>query len=935
MKTKLLSWFAQVSVNHSKKVLTLAAGLTVCAGILSEQLAIRANMKDLMPQCHPAVKEYNLLTEKFQSASNVIIAAIGKTEDLKHFADDVAPQVAALKQYVYRVDYKVNRDFLRQHGMMLMKTKDLKTSVSSYEHLGLQGFLTGINDNFEETYIADGESISNAERENNAITTLDGIQTWLQTMRGYLMHQDSTAASAHEAVDQMLLGEEYMLSPAKDMILLTVFPKFTIDDIDQSTQLVHAIEDIIHPAAAQYRGIEQVGMAGAMALGVDETRVLSEDSNITSVVAFVLIILLFVVSFRRWSAPLLAGVSLLAGIIWTTGFAALAVGHLNIMTSIFGVILIGLGIDFNIHIISGYLENRAAGMDVPTAMKITFAKAGGGVLVGAFTTSLAFFTLMIAENAGMKEFGLISGTGVLLTMLSSFTVLPAWLAWLDLTRQKKIRKLQVQLGTVAPQTVQYYQLINRIEKKSRRVAQLQTPSFWRLGSLSEKIGRQPVLYLSIAIALSALAMLQARHIRFNYDFMSLEPKGLTSVALQDAIIGKFNMSPDMVFVSAPSVAAARTIAQQAKEVPRIGLTNTISDYVPSDQQYQERLPYLAQIQQYLQHNAADTLAPNEADMLIDQLYRLEDNVIEMAQMAFAGGQDRVDAKAKEIAGDLTIPVAQRHRLVQQLVDLIQHHPTRAVQALNVFQAHYEPYLRRTAASMSTSDKITLDQIPDDILAQFISKDGTQFLVTMFPKEQIWNLNFLKHFSARMHQIDQRITGTPIIYYILIVLIGEDGTLAAALTLLVIFIILLLDFRSLKFSLLTMVPLVLGTLWMVGIMEMIGMKLNLLNVMGLPLILGMGVDDGVHIMHRYRMEGPHHIKHIFSSTGKAVLITSLTTFLAFGALAFSSHRGLASLGATLAIGIITMLLATLVVLPAIIALMDHKKSIIAHTENIAS
>ena len=228
--------------------------------------------------------------------------------------------------------------------------------------------------------------------------------------------------------------------------------------------------------------------------------------------------------------------------------------------------------------------------------------------------------------------------------------------------------------------------------------------------------------------------------------------------------------------------------------------------------------------------------------------------------------------------------------------------------------------------MCSTEKITLEILPDDILSLFESKDKAHFMLSMYPNEQVWDLTFLEQFSNQMHKIDERITGTPIIYYVLITFIGKDGKLAAILTLIVVFMLLLIDFKNLKLALLTMIPLILGTIWMVGVMNLIGMQLNLLNVMGLPLILGIGIDYGVHIVHRYKIEGSNKLKTIFSSTGKAVFLSGITTLLAFGSLGFSSSRGLASLGFTLGIGIITIMTATLVLLPAIIALMDNKSNI---------
>ena len=88
----------------------------------------------------------------------------------------------------------------------------------------------------------------------------------------------------------------------------------------------------------------------------------------------------------------------------------------------------------------------------------------------------------------------------------------------------------------------------------------------------------------------------------------------------------------------------------------------------------------------------------------------------------------------------------------------------------------------------------------------------------------------------------------------------------------------------------------------------------MNIMILPLIMGIGIDDGIHVMHRYIIE--KDIMTVFRSTGKAILLTTLTTMLAFGSLYFSTYRGLASLGISLFIGSVCCFLATLFIVPLI-------------------
>ena len=176
----------------------------------------------------------------------------------------------------------------------------------------------------------------------------------------------------------------------------------------------------------------------------------------------------------------------------------------------------------------------------------------------------------------------------------------------------------------------------------------------------------------------------------------------------------------------------------------------------------------------------------------------------------------------------------------------------------------------------------------------------------------------------MQKLDERVTGMHTVFYVLMQISGKDGKNAAMLSLVVIFILLYLDFKKLRFVFLAMLPLVIGAIWMVGTMELLGMQLTMVNIMGLPLILGIGIDDGVHLLHRYRIEGAGKIRTVFTSTGRAVLLTSLTTMLAFGSLKFATYRGLGSLGMALFIGVGTCFLTSVIVLPGIIGLIEKGK-----------
>jgi len=117
----------------------------------------------------------------------------------------------------------------------------------------------------------------------------------------------------------------------------------------------------------------------------------------------------------------------------------------------------------------------------------------------------------------------------------------------------------------------------------------------------------------------------------------------------------------------------------------------------------------------------------------------------------------------------------------------------------------------------------------------------------------------------------------------------------------------------RLALLATLPTLLGAGGMVALMALFRVSFNPLDVMALPLVLGIAVDDGVHIVHRFLAEGGD-VSATLRGTGRSVVLTSLTSLAAFGVLAFARHRGLASFGAAAGLGVAASLVLSVLVLP---------------------
>lgn len=153
---------------------------------------------------------------------------------------------------------------------------------------------------------------------------------------------------------------------------------------------------------------------------------------------------------------------------------------------------------------------------------------------------------------------------------------------------------------------------------------------------------------------------------------------------------------------------------------------------------------------------------------------------------------------------------------------------------------------------------------------------------------------------------------------------RDSRWAIGITLLVVFLIVFIDFRSIRNGMLVMLPLICGAIWMCGSMFLSGMKLNFYNMVALPTIIGMGIDNGVHLFHRYQEEGADSIPVILRNTGGAMLVSMMTTMIGFFGLITARHPGLNSIGKLAVIGLLTCFVAAVVVLPAVLEILDRLK-----------
>jgi len=216
--------------------------------------------------------------------------------------------------------------------------------------------------------------------------------------------------------------------------------------------------------------------------------------------------------------------------------------------------------------------------------------------------------------------------------------------------------------------------------------------------------------------------------------------------------------------------------------------------------------------------------------------------------------------------------------------------------------------------------VALDDLPDDLKRRYLAPDG-RARVEVFASTDLSEPGALERFSDLIHAVRPDAGGPAAGTVALARAIVASLRQALATAVVVITLLLLVLWRSLKYTLITLTPLFVGSVATAAVSVFADIPFNFANIIVLPLILGIGIDSGIHLVHRHRMGLANGQNLLATSTASAVFYSALTTVSGFATLALSNHLGIASLGQMLVVGVLLMLLANVVVLPAVLKLFD--------------
>jgi hopanoid biosynthesis associated RND transporter like protein HpnN len=857
--------------------------LFLCVFYTKENLVFNASRNDLVGKDKKYHRNYLEYREEFPGQDDLVVvvesADIAKN---RQFVERLGARLEAETNLFTDVFYKGDLKMMGSKALLFLDVKtltDLQKTLTDYRPF-IHKFTTATN--LSSLFQLINRQFRTAQRESNPeneslIKALPAL-TRILTEAEANLHRSGTPPSpginALFGAGPEAEQEMYITFGKGQLYLVTTHARKE----ELNANAVVRLRELVRQTQAEVPGLN-IGITGEPVLELDEMAQSQYDTTVASVVSLVLVALIFIYGYQETGRPIKATVCLLVGLVYTCGFTSASVGHLNILTITFLPMLIGLAIDFGVHLISRYEEELRRGRTQRKAMEKAMVFTGMGIFTGCFTTAGAFLAMSITNFRGIQEMGLISGGGLLICLVPMMTLLPVLLL--------RGRQNVIDHALAGP------------GDRRARLEQL-----WL---------KRPVWVLGLTSALCLLSWGQFPKVFFDYNLLNMQSAGLPAVVAEKKLINSASNSVLFGAVIARSLEEAQQLETRLTHLGTVASVKSISSMVGQDQR-----PQLALIG-HIKTNLADLrFAP--MDMEPVNLGDL-DQTLWSLQGYLGLAIEELKSQDPQQTTNIQPALQSLREAILRLRFTLKNGEADSVKLrLAAYQQALFKDVRDTFEALRHQDDsgpLQVKDLPPALHNRFVGQTG-QFLLQVYPKDDVWQRRYQEAFVADLRQIDPNVTGTPVQLYEYTSLLKNSYEQAAWYSLAAIAILVFLHFHRISCVILALLPVAIGTIWMVGFMGWQGIPFNPANIMTLPLVIGIGVTSGIHILNRFAEEQTPTI--LAKSTGKAVIVSALTTVAGFGSLILAKHQGIASLGWVMAVGTTTCMVAALTFLPAVIQIL---------------
>ncbi|MDP7350748.1 MAG: MMPL family transporter [Nitrospinota bacterium] len=877
-----------------------------------DNLKYLTNRNDLISPHAKYYQDYQKFREEFKNSDGLVVAIEGSNnERVKDFVEDLAHFFHSNPDKFQDVFYKIDADFFKSKKLLFLSPNDLHAlenkikSNSSFigsliKNPGLESFFRQVNKEISKamvgTLISDffGGNEKSDEKEIDNPLDLTLVESILEETVGHLKAQNDFSSVWNNFLIKKkgeMDEEGYLTSKEKKFYYIFVSPKESQSDFARAVGPIKITRNFIKKLEEKYPGVI-AGVTGPTALASDEMVTTSNDMVKASLISLAGVSLLFIISLKRFILPIIAVFVLVISLCWSLGFTTLTIGHLNILSVVFTTILIGLGIDFGIHFITRFQEEQKLGNNVTASITNSLIGTGKGIIAGAITTSFAFMATIFTDFKGIAELGFIAGTGIIICLIATIILLPAMII------------IKVRLKN-----------IHWIQKLSKKFAFDYDLSKKAVHPFFDLLLKKPINLILLGFFITFLSIFFIRNIRFDYNILNLQASGLESVEYEMKILNTSDRSAWYGAIIVNSFDEVLSTKKDLESLPSVSVVSSIASIVPDQQG--EKINIIKKVSRLFSKFPTPSKDSNPVDL--NSLSNI------LNKINFKMRNENKDSWKEERK-----PQAESIKKIRKLISDFNYlakrqEKTFVEESLNKYQTILFTGFNKKMKTFKESlnpEKIIISDIPDNLKKRFIGKTK-KFLLQIFPKTNIYDREPMEKFILDIWSIDPNATGTAVTASESSRLMKEGYIKGGIYALIAILSFVWISFRDWRCAILSILPLALGTLWTLGLMGLFDLPFNLANLVILPLIIGIGVDNGIHIVHRYRVDVGSTVSPVYKSTGKAVIMSSLTTMIGFGSLMVASHRGIYSIGVLLTIGVGCCMIASLTILPAILKIAREK------------
>ena len=777
-----LGWcFKNITKRYPGTVLFIALVLSGFSIYSVVDLKFSPKMDNLLPQDLPLIKDFNEVVKKTGGSGPLVVVLenldpIQSSEVIDHLAN-IFKKIPGTQF----VDSEIPKKFLKDKQLLLIPRGDL---------LVLESLMT--------------EAIDYARGQ----------------FGGFLEEETFNPVKLRRLAKDYQIFEEiesYHKGKQKNNYYIFIKAKGTVTDTDFTEEFISRVQKEINKSGIEkkYEGL-QINLTGSMVVRLEENKFIQGDLKNAAVIAAILAMSIIFIYTRSWFSIPLIVFPLIISLTYTFALAKLWIGHLNIISGFLVAILMGLGIDYGVHLYIRFKQELLKEKTIAEAIEVVVTQVGRSGLVAMLTTISVFSILSFSDFQGFSEFGKIATLGIICAFITYYFLFPA--------------------------QVLFYDKIHWLGKPKPRLFNLK---------ISNLYSTTP-LYLSVVfIFILVLSLFLLPGIEFEYDFQKLRGESPASdyetettedfgVAFSPTVI--LTPEKDNLFYIHEVLG---DLKKQNGKKTIIGIQYSLNMF--SKKEYESKKEVIARIRK-----------------------NFEDNKF---IIRFSLGAERFE----------------------------------------------------TFKNLLYAKPFDESQIPTGIQKKLMA--GEDYLLLLFSPadKNFFQVQNIYQLDTEVKALKERIEGKNIKFAIMnenliaakvLDWVKEKGPKAMIAAFGLVFLILLIDLKSFRMAIITFLPLFTGLALTGALMSVFNVRLNFINIVMLPSIVGIMIDHCIYLSHHILDYSKGASLKSLRETGSAIILSALTSLAGYTSLNIAHHAGISSIATVVELGIITCTVCALFMLPAL-------------------